>query len=149
MKVTFKVNLGMVDAKRLGLEKKFAECKAGATVDVDKGAGEKLIEEGHATAAGEEDEVAASAQAMREEQPVVAGIAPRAGITAPAKTAPKATAEAEGEEAETSEVADLTVDEAVDKISRMRSKDHVQSILDTDQRKGVTEAAKKRLSDLG
>lgn len=149
MKVTFRVNLGMVDAKRLGLEKKLQECKAGNTVDVDKGVGEKLIDEGHAVAEGEEDQIVLSAQGVPDEEIPGAFTLSQPQIKGVSKSATVKGVKEEGDDAETSEVANLTVTEAADKISRMRSKEHLQSIADTDKRQGVTEAAKKRLAELG
>lgn len=49
---------------------------------------------------------------------------------------------------DTSEVAGMNVHEAAEKISRMRSKDHLHHIIDTDSRKGVIDAATKRLAEL-
>jgi hypothetical protein len=45
-------------------------------------------------------------------------------------------------------VADLTAPEAVDKISRMTSKDRLNEIVANDQRATVKDAAKKRLQGL-
>lgn len=55
--------------------------------------------------------------------------------------------EAEPEE-ETSEVADLLVPDAADKISRMKSVEKLQHIAATDKRHGVISAANKRLEEL-
>lgn len=57
----------------------------------------------------------------------------------------------EGEEDSTpdaSEVANLNVGDATDKISRMQSQEKLQHIVDTDTRKTVKEAATKRLEEL-
>lgn len=53
------------------------------------------------------------------------------------------------ESTEQSPVVDQTADEARDHISRMRSAEKLQEIIDTDQRVTVQEAARKRLAELG
>lgn len=58
-------------------------------------------------------------------------------------------AEPEVDDEADSPVADMTVPEATDKISRMTSKDRLQEIADTDTRQGVKDAASKRLQELG
>lgn len=50
---------------------------------------------------------------------------------------------------DTSEVANLNVPEATDRISRMTSREKVQHIASTDTRDGVKKAAEKRLQELG
>lgn len=47
-----------------------------------------------------------------------------------------------------SPVADENAPDAIDRISRMRSKDRLQEIADTDPRVSVQEAAKKRLEEM-
>lgn len=66
----------------------------------------------------------------------------------PAPKQRKAAAQAEEPGAD-DPVADVTATEAIDKIGRMRSKEQLQTIVDTDQRATVKAAAEKRLGELG
>lgn len=54
-----------------------------------------------------------------------------------------------GVPSEKSEVADLTVPLATERIAGMRSKEKLQHIVDNDTRSTVQEAAKKRIAELG
>lgn len=49
----------------------------------------------------------------------------------------------------TSPVAGQNADEAIDHINRMRSADKLQEIIDADTRVTVTEAARRRLTEIG
>lgn len=82
MKVTFRTNLGSVDAKALNLDHK--KCTAGATLDVDKGIAEKLIERGIATTTenAKDDALVTSAQGIPDspEVPEVKAVAAEPGV---------------------------------------------------------------------
>jgi hypothetical protein len=69
--------------------------------------------------------------------------------TAPTSATSSAASADTGSGEAKSEVADLGADEAVDSISRFRSREKLQAIADSDKRKSVQEAARKRLEELG
>lgn len=48
----------------------------------------------------------------------------------------------------TTEVDQLPASEAIDRISRMRSRPHLEAIVNSDQRQTVKEAARKRLTEI-
>lgn len=54
MKVTFRTNLGSIDAAKFGLD--HTKCKVGETVDVKKESGDELIKLGIAVASDKADE---------------------------------------------------------------------------------------------
>jgi hypothetical protein len=91
MKVIFRVNLGMVDAKTVGL--KFDECKLGNTVEVPAEVGERLRKAGivcteeeaikDAWIVSHREELARKAK--EEAEATVKGEAKKPAITAPAK----------------------------------------------------------------
>lgn len=81
MKVTFRTNLGSIDAKALNLDHK--KCQAGASLDVDKEVGEKLIATGVAVAAedAKDDPIVQSAQGVPDvPEPEVKGVAKPAAV---------------------------------------------------------------------
>src|SRR5689334_25154609 len=65
-KVTFRTNLGSIDAKRLDLDHR--KCQVGETLDVDKGVAEELAKMGVAVTAdkAEDDELIQSAHEQKE-----------------------------------------------------------------------------------
>lgn len=87
MKVTFRVNLGSVDAKPLGLD--HSQCKLGDTVDVDKQTGELLIKSGIALTpedARTNHQLQSALAAVEEaEAAKIKAVAKPAAITAPGK----------------------------------------------------------------
>jgi hypothetical protein len=77
-----------------------------------------------------------------------------ADVEVPSKSVPESpeegTTRGEGSEddAAQSDVADMNADEAKDSISRMRSKEKLQNICETDKRKSVKEAAEARIKEI-
>lgn len=87
MKVTFRVNLGSVDAKPLSLD--HSKCKMGDTVDVDKQTAELLLKSGIALTPedAKSDELLQSSLAAVDEAEAakIKAVAKPAAITAPGK----------------------------------------------------------------
>lgn len=85
MKVVFRTNLGMVDAKTLGLD--YTACKLGSTVDVSDDVGARLLKAGIALteADAKKDAILVSHREEAAKQAEVKGEDKTPAITAPAK----------------------------------------------------------------
>jgi hypothetical protein len=126
MKVTMLRNPGLPLLKKLGaLDRRDALIEK-AVVEVPNDLGQALIK----------------CDVAQEGETVQQGVARTPAITG-------VNDQATGPDAnEKSDVADLNVTDATDAISRMRSKEKLQAIADTDKRSTVQQAAKDRLAAL-
>jgi hypothetical protein len=149
MKIVMRVNLGSIDAKAHGLD--HSKLQQGMEADVSKGAAEWLIKEGHAVPAS---------KVVKEPDPPapvvnVAAVAPRPAVRGIPQVADDVKADKpsddegdEGEGDDESPVHDIPANEAIDKISRMRTKERLEHIANNDQRPTVKAAAEKRLGEI-
>jgi hypothetical protein len=132
MKVRLLRNIGKQDFLHLGISSgNRTDLKERAEVTVDDELGKKLLEQGIAEPL--------SGHALDGPKFTDQGAIVEEGQRS--ESAP--------EEEEDSEVANLSVQDASTKIAGMRKKEKVQHILDTDQRQGVKDAARRRLGELG
>ncbi len=147
------VNIGSADAVKLGLD--FPdECREGETVDVGEKVAAELLKRGWAVAEGEDARAVAARNPAEPQQQ--ASAAP-SGILAPiieesgtrrGRKAKAAPAEGEESDADTSPLSEENATDAIDHISRMRSRERLQQIAANDKRDTVKAAAQKRLGEL-
>lgn len=135
-KLKLLLNIGTADKEKLGLK----ETREGQTVTVGDKVAEELLSRGWAALEGQ-NAPAPSARPGRQATAAPAGI-PVAIVDDEAGDAEESDAD------ETSPIADLNADEAVEAVGRMRSRDKLQHVIDNDTRVSVQNAAKQRLSQL-
>lgn len=137
------LNIGTADATKLGLK----ETREGKVVSVGDDVGKILTDHGWAAPEGEAAPVPVAPRAGRQ-----ASNAP-SGLNLPTDTKIVGAADSGGTveevtDADTSPVSGDNADEAIDQIGRMRSREKLQSIVDSDPRTTVKNAARERLRAL-
>lgn len=154
-KLRLLLNIGTADRDKLGLKETLVTetrdgrptkvkrgTQEGDTVTVSDAVAKEMLARGWAElASGEPSNVPLAPPKQATEAP--------AGITVPPDAAVSDEEEAAAaEEADASPVSDENAHDAIDQISRIRSRDKLQSIIDNDKRQSVQDAARTRLAAL-
>jgi hypothetical protein len=140
-KLKLLVNIGSVDAKKLGLK----ETREGQTVSVDDKFVDIMLKNGWASPEGKAPvRGAGPAKPLPERMPDD----PAALLPDEEPGTVTEEGEAEDEGGEESPLSDSNATDAIEQISRMRSQEKLQHVIDNDPRSTVKDAARKRLADL-
>jgi hypothetical protein len=133
------INIGTADQQRLALKKN----KEGDIVTVEDAVAKELLTRGWATHK-DSDAPAPEARPSRKQATEAPAGVPKIDIAGGAVDIDGG----DDDDADTSPVSESNAGEAADQISRMRSRDRLQEIIDRDPRVSVKEAARKRLATL-
>lgn len=135
------LNIGTADRDRLGLKK----TRDGETVSVSEAVAKELLSRGWAAPEGQDAPVPSARPSTRQatDAPAAVNVNLLGGDVDIDEEA-----DDEDEAADESPVSASNADEAVDQISRMRKRENLQKIIDTDTRVSVKKAAQDRLASL-
>jgi hypothetical protein len=144
-KVKLLLNIGWQDAEAIGLHDFTAEELAeGAIIEVDEVQSDKMVNRMKCAAVYDPRQEKMTAKTTKAAGTARTHFAP-AEIQGDETTV---VVEDEADEELESPLADANADEAIDRISRMRSPEKLQEVIDTDPRVTVQEAARRRLAEL-
>jgi hypothetical protein len=140
-KLRLLLNIGSADQQRLQLK----ENQEGKTVTVSEPVAKELLTRGWATST-DSDAPAPEARPSRKQATEAPAGVPKIDIAG--GQVDMDDDDDDDDSADTSPVSASNADEAIDQIGRMRSKERLQSIVASDPRTTVKEAARKRLGAL-